>query len=61
MVSILMSVNLVGLLHLREHCFAAGSFGCSKPRGSTIKVAIVLTGGNVSRSTIDQIVNHKAE
>ena len=50
-----------GVVALAGAVFCSSSFGYSKPKGSTIKVAIVLTGGNVSRSSINQTVNHKAE
>lgn len=50
-----------GVVALAGALFCSSSFGDSKPKGSTIKVAIVLTGGNVSRSTIDHTISHKAE
>ena len=50
-----------GVVALAGALFCSSSFGYSKPKGSTIKIAIVLTGGNVSRSTIDHTINHKAE
>ena len=50
-----------GVASLAGALFCSSSFVDSKPKGSTIKVAIVLTGAKVSKSTIDKIVKHNPD